>query len=72
MFIVRVGSGECCFICAPAGYSARGPQSIYRDGTDPKRSSPEVNERGWAYEFKTHRSAARQGAKFASYCVLPI
>ena len=62
-FIVRVGKNNG-YICAPAGYAARADGSIYKDGTDPLKSSPEVNNRSKAYKFKSHRSAARQGNKF--------
>jgi len=48
------------YISAPPGYAARHDGTIYRDGTDPCKSGPEWNQdRNMAYEFATHRAAAR-------------
>ena len=72
-FIVRVGSTEA-YICAPAGYAWQ-PQTqggVYRDGTNPHKSSPEVYNRSRAYVFATHRAAARQGNKFARCKIIAV
>ena len=70
-FIVQAGSG-LDFITAPAGYAARQDGTVYRDGTDCRRSSPEVGPRFMAYVFRTHRSAARQANKFSSSNILCV
>ena len=48
-------------VVAPTGYSRRPDGTIYRDGTP----SPEMGPRSIAYEFSSHRSAARVAAKLA-------
>ena len=52
------------FVSAPPGFAGRKDGTIYRDGTDPKKSGPEWNiRRELAYKFKSHRSAARVASK---------
>ena len=47
------------YVVAPPGYARRSDGTIYRDGTCPKTSAPEMGSRANAYRFKSHRAAAR-------------
>ena len=52
------------YVAAPSGYARRADGSVYRDGTDPQRSGPEMTwDRSEAYVFASLRYAQQQAAK---------
>lgn len=62
--------GSQSFIAAPAGYARRPDGSIYRDGTDPRRSGPEMTRDSLAaYRFKSYNSARLQAGKLGSWVI---
>jgi hypothetical protein len=61
-YIIRefFGCERPLYVAAPPGYAARLDGTIYRDGTDPRRSGPEWHPNcAMAYRFGSHRAAAR-------------
>ena len=61
MYIVQDRRG--LFISAPSGYAAKNDGTIYRDGTNPRTSAPELGK--IPYQFDNLRYAQQQRAKTA-------
>lgn len=57
------------YIAAPAGFARRADGTIYKDGTDPKKSSPEMSI-CHAYWFSTESEAKRQAAKIGDHAIV--
>ena len=62
--------GSQLFIAAPAGYARRSDGTIYRDGTDPRKSAPELTRDSLAaYRFPTYNAARRQASKLGAWVI---
>jgi hypothetical protein len=68
-FVVRSNGAAPGFdyVVAPPGYAySVADGRIYRDGTCPRTSAPEMGQRVHAHRFRSHRAAARVASKLAS------
>jgi len=71
MFIVQGRHYD--FIAAPSGWARRKDGTVYRDGTDPHKSGPEMTRMSSeAFRFKSHRSAARQAGKLVNGRIVEV
>lgn len=56
--------GHQSHVAAPSGYARRPDGTIYRDGTDPRKSGPEMTRDSFAaYKFMSYPAARRQATK---------
>ena len=58
-YIIKLNNSPL-YVCAPSGY-ALGPNGIYRDGTNPRKSDPERGPN--PFLFTSLRYAQQQAAK---------
>lgn len=64
-----VRDGRGLYICAPAGYALDfSTGRVYRDGTCPRKSGPEMTRDSMAaFRFRSYAAARRQAGKLGEF-----
>lgn len=72
-FVIVIADRPADAIVAPPGYSLRySDGTVYRDGSDPRKTSAEQGPRDRAYRFRSHRAAARVASGVPYYRIVAV